>query len=141
MSERFIVIPKWDELQHYKNVDRPAWIKLYAKLHHDQRYLDLTGHERAVLFGIWIEYASSGARLRLDARSLSHRLALRVTSANLERLNHAGFIRFRSRPTLEKVYAREEKIREETPKPPLRETEPAELHRVIANGVAAWKVA
>jgi hypothetical protein len=116
VSERFIVIPKWDELQHYKDVDRPAWIKNYAKLLHDRRYLDLTGDQSAILHGLWLEYASSGRRLPLDTRSLTRRLNLRVTSAQLEALNHAGFIRFHSRPALGRVVSREEKKRVENPK-------------------------
>jgi hypothetical protein len=112
VSERYIVIPKWDELQHYKGVDRPAWIKNYAKLLHDDRYLSLTETQRAVLHGLWLLYAASGRKVPENTSKLSRALSLRVTKPTLEALNHAGFIRFRSRPALEKVYAREEKSRE-----------------------------
>jgi hypothetical protein len=111
MSERFITIPKWEDLQHYKTADRPAWIKTYAKLLHDDRYLNLSGHQRAVLHGLWLAYASSGCRLPLDTRSLSARLQLRVSSATLTSLNDAGFIAICSREGLEQ--RREEKNREE----------------------------
>ncbi len=92
----YIVIPRWDEFQH-RDMARstvPPWIKTYTKLLHDDEYLALTGDQRAILHGLWLEYASSRRRLRLDTRSLSSRLRLRVTSAQLEALNHAGFIEF-----------------------------------------------
>jgi hypothetical protein len=92
-DELWIVINRWDDFQHYKDRE-PKWIKLYTQLHHDSNWLELSGHQRAVLVGLWLEYASAHAQLRLDTRSLSRRLGLRVSSATLEALNHAGFIRF-----------------------------------------------
>ena len=89
----WIEVRKWNDFQHYKNRE-PKWIKLYTELQHDDNWLELTGHQRAVLVGIWLEYASARCQLRLDTASLTRRLGLRVTRATLESLNHAGFIRF-----------------------------------------------
>jgi hypothetical protein len=105
--ELWIEIVDWDKFQHYKKRD-PNWIKIYTRLVHDDNWLELTGHQRAVLVGLWLEYASSHARLRLDTRSLSSRLGLRVTRATLETLNHAGFIRFSaSTPLASRARSRE----------------------------------
>jgi hypothetical protein len=59
---------------------------------HDDAYLGLTGHQRSVLHGLWLAYASSRCQLRANTASLTRQLALRVTSDTLETLNHAGFI-------------------------------------------------
>lgn len=104
----WISVRNWRKFQHYDPDKRvPPWIKNHTELMANDDYLSLTGHDRAVLHGIWLEYASSRCQLRLDdvsitsrARfgtrfgtlSLSRRLNLRVTSATVDRLNHAGFI-------------------------------------------------
>lgn len=95
---RWIIVPNWfgddgEGLQHYRDRD-PVWIKNYRRLLARDEYRDLSGHCRAILHGLWLEYASSDGRLRLDSHSLSSRLALRVTMKHLETLNHAGFIEF-----------------------------------------------
>jgi hypothetical protein len=87
----WVVVRDWDKFQHYKDRD-PIWIRTYTRLLHDDAYRNLTGHQRAVLHGLWLAYASSGRQLRLDTRSLSARLNLRVSSHTLESLNNAGFI-------------------------------------------------
>ena len=38
-AERYIVIPNWDEFQHYKDKTRPAWIKLYPRLLRNDEFL------------------------------------------------------------------------------------------------------
>ena len=97
----WIVIPRWDEFQH-RDMARstvPPWIKLYTRLLHDDDYLDLTAHQRAVLHGIWLTYASARRQLSVNTASLSSHLRLRVMTRDLEALNHAGFIEFSaSRP-------------------------------------------
>ncbi|HXI68299.1 MAG TPA: hypothetical protein VNH41_10190 [Steroidobacteraceae bacterium] len=137
--QRYIVVERWGEFQHYKDRD-PTWIKNYLRLLRDDNYMELTGHQRAVLHGIWLLYASSGAQLRLDTRSLTRQLGLRVASHHLEALKKAGFIRVSASKTGARPEPRLEKEKE-NPQPPLRETEPLELQRVVANGVTAWKVA
>lgn len=115
MSERFIVIPNWDEFQHYKGQVRPAWIKLYPQLLHKDEFLDLTPEQRSALFGIWMLYAESARKVSESTSKLSHQLGQRITKPMLDSLNHAGFIEFSSRDGLETLYSREEKSREELP--------------------------
>jgi hypothetical protein len=69
-------------------------VKNYLTLLHKDEYLRLSGHQRAVLHGLWLAYASARCQLRLDTASLSRRLSLRVSSHTMEVLNHAGFIEF-----------------------------------------------
>jgi len=92
-DERWIEVVHWHRFQHYSDRD-PPWIKNYLALLHDENYLSLTGHQRAVLHGLWLEYASARCQLRANTVSLTRRLGLRVSSAQLKALNHAGFIRF-----------------------------------------------
>jgi hypothetical protein len=142
-DERFIVIPEWEE--RFQNADvakksrdgRLPWIKSPVAELADDDYLELSGHRRAVLHGLRLAYASSARRLRLDTRSLSRRLGLRVTMSDLEALNRAGFISFPSRATreesLEPVAIRgEEKRRELPPTQP----EPQDVAQRPTNGRA-----
>jgi hypothetical protein len=94
-----IHVRNWEKFQH-RDVVRakagraPVWIKLYTELLSDEAFLSLSEHRRLVLICVWLEYARTRARLPLDTRSLSRRLQLRVTKADLEALNHAGFLEF-----------------------------------------------
>ena len=114
-GERWIIVRNWERFQHYKDRD-PYFIKLYTELQHDHNWLALTGHQRAVLVGIWLEYASARCQLPLNTASLTRRLALRVSSATLEALNHAGFIEFSSRAALEIARSQEVEKRSTEPK-------------------------
>lgn len=93
----YIHIRNWDKFQH-RDVARaerpPRWIRVYTELLSDEAFLGLSEHRRLILVCVWLEYARTRARLPLDTRSLSRRLQLRVTTADLEALNHAGFIHF-----------------------------------------------
>jgi hypothetical protein len=89
----WIVVNNWDRFQHYGN-RRPVWIKAYLDLTHSDDYLQLTGHRRGILHGLWLEYASTRCQLRADTVSLTRRLNLRVTTADLGALIEAGFIDF-----------------------------------------------
>jgi len=93
-----MIVPRnWDAFQHTDATKRghnPRWIKNYTALLSDDNYLDLTPSRRAILHGLWLEYARSGRELRENTRSLSRRLQLKVTTRDLEALNHAGFIEF-----------------------------------------------
>lgn len=102
-TERWITIPNWDRFQHYPDRD-PIWIKNYRALLHDDDYRQLTGEQRAILHGLWLDYAASSCRLKLDTTSLTYRLGLRVTTKQLEALNHAGFIEFTASKPLAKRY-------------------------------------
>lgn len=96
MTEQWIVIPRWDEFQHpdTTRTGNIPWLKTFTRLLSDSSYLDLTAGERALLHGIWLEYARSRSHLRANTLSLSRRLSLNVTAKQLEALNHAGFIEF-----------------------------------------------
>lgn len=90
-DELYIWINGWEKFQHYKN-RRPAWIKFYVELLDDDTYLDLTEHRALLLHRLWLVFASSRCRLRLDTRSLSRHTFLRVTTADIESLSQAGYI-------------------------------------------------
>ena len=47
----YIDIPNWQSLKHYRT-RRLTWVKLHTSLLHDDSYLRLTGHQRAVLHGL-----------------------------------------------------------------------------------------
>lgn len=117
----WIVVRNWRRYQHYHKrrggapegaeAATPTWIKLYVRLLNDETYLNLTGHQRGVLHGLWLLYAASGGQLTDDTASLSRRLGLRVTRETLDSLNDAGFIELSaSNPLGQK---REEESREE----------------------------
>jgi hypothetical protein len=121
-APRYIVIPNWlgpDGFQHYRDRD-PIWIKTYTRLLSDDAYLSLSGHRRAVLHGLWLEYAMSGCKLRLDVKLIGRRLGLVVKMADLEAIKTQGFIRFALAPC--STDASTEKRREEPPISPAGET-------------------
>ena len=92
-DELWIEVVNWDKFQHYHDRN-PNWVKNYTELLHDPNYLELSAGERAILHGLWLEYALSHARVRLSTSTLRARLQLKVSKRQLESLNHAGFIRF-----------------------------------------------
>lgn len=95
-EERWIVIPRWDEFQH-RDMARsnvPPWVKNLTRLLSDEAYLSLTPHRRALLHGLWLEYARTRRQLPENTASISRRLAMKVTSRDLASLNHAGFLDF-----------------------------------------------
>lgn len=110
-EKRYIHITNWfsggprgNGFQRFKD-RKPNWIRLYFDLAKNDDYRELTGHRRAVLIGLWMEY---GMKVRRDADDeftiargllddtsmISRDLNLRVTRSDLESLNHAGFIYF-----------------------------------------------
>jgi len=105
--QRWIVVRNWERFQHY-STRVPPWIKVYTELLHDEAFLGLTPNRRALLLGLWLEYASSRRAIPEDTASISSRLRQRVVSADLEALAHAGFIAFRASKTLARRYPRAE---------------------------------
>src|SRR6266540_3061047 len=99
----FIWICRWDEFQHYRpERDRPpAWIKTYTKQMHDARYLELPDRARALLHDLRHVFAVTAGQLSRDTRVVSQHRHRQTFRADLERLNHAGFIDFISRETLD----------------------------------------
>lgn len=136
----YIVIRNWRKFQHYR--DRtPKWIKNETELLHNEAYLNLSGHQRAVLHGLWLEYASSRCQLPLNTASITARLGLRVSSRQLDALNHAGFIEYTLAPryqdaSLEVEVDRDKKpLKEERGNGELRKTDSEHVLRtLIANG-------
>jgi len=87
----WIVIPRWNEFQHYKRRD-PTWIKNQLALLHSDEYRELSYSQRGLLHCLWIEYATSHGQVRNNTRTLSRLLGQRVLRPTLDALNHAGFI-------------------------------------------------
>src|SRR5690242_14883679 len=94
MTSVFIEIPHWTELRHYR-ARQPNWIKLHVALLHDERYLRVTGHQRAVFHGICLVYAGTNRHVPASTGYLARRLDLRI-ARTLEALADAGFIAFRA---------------------------------------------
>lgn len=119
---RWIVIEHWERYQHYKDRN-PPWIKAYTDLLDNPAYLDLTPNRRALLHGLWLMYARSGRELAENTAMIGSRLGQKVTSRDLEALNHAGFIRFSASSRLAackrpRARSRETEKREEPTAPP-----------------------
>lgn len=113
----YIEIRNWDKFQHADATKRgndPVWIKAYTRLLSDDDYLGLTGHRRAILHGLWLEYARSGRRLRLDTAFLTRRLDLRVSMADLNAIKNLGFIEIRQ-DSVKTVSSLDKKRREVLP--------------------------
>jgi hypothetical protein len=131
---RWIEIVGWDRFQHYSDRD-PIWIKNYTALIDNPAYRGLTAGQRALLHGLWLLYAKSHREVRLDTGSVQRQLDLRTTSAQLEALNHAGFIRFRaSKPLASRYPRRREEKRRKRNKEELKngpvERDPEALKRI-----------
>lgn len=89
----WISVVNWRKFQHYDPTKRrPPWIKNHLDLMGKDEYRDLSAGCRAVLHGIWLEYASSQCQLKFDPTSISTRINLRVRKSHLETLVDAGFI-------------------------------------------------
>lgn len=119
----WISVRNWRKFQHYDPAKRrPVWIKNNLDLLAKDEYRELTAHQRAVLHGLWLEYASSGCQLRVNTASLSARLNLRVSSRQLKALSDAGFIDIVASKALASGYQdaspEVEKRREENPSLP-----------------------
>jgi len=126
-GERWIEVTHWDRFQHYRDRN-PPWVKNYIQLLHDSNYLSLTGHQRAVLHGLWLEYAASNRQVRAEVRLLTFRLSLKVSLATLAVLESAGFIRIvASRPLASRARSRETEAEAEKSKARQRTGQDMEL--------------
>jgi hypothetical protein len=103
-TNQWIWISRWREFQHYRpRPERgPAWIKDYAAQLDDWRYLELTPTQRALLTDLRRMFSAGRAQLKRSTSAIGARLQMTVYHKDLEALNHAGFIEFISRETLEK---------------------------------------
>jgi hypothetical protein len=108
----WILVPRWDEFQHYRDRN-PLWIKVYAKLLHNPQWLDLSCASRALLLVIWLLYSQESGQVQVK---MAQRYGGKgVGVQQLKALNHAGFIEF----SASKPLAQEKEREKETPKPPL----------------------
>jgi hypothetical protein len=128
-GEQWLVMDRWDDFQHpdATRTGVPPWIKTYTRLLANDEFLTLSHHLRGVLLGLWLEYATARRQLRDSTVALSRRLGHRVTTHDLEALNHAGFIHFSaSKPAsnLASKPARPEKRREEQPRASAQQPKP-----------------
>jgi hypothetical protein len=151
MSERWIVIPRWDEFQH-PDVARstvPPWIKVYTRLLSDDTYLTLTLAQRGLLHGIWLMYAThrrSTNETSTRRLLVTNKAEARHFRSNLEALNHAGLITFSaSRPasnlaSLEVDRDREKKVLSaKAPKRPVDNFEPQRANVIAKDPIQAIK--
>ena len=122
----WIVIPRWDEFQHYKDRN-PPWIKVYTRLLQDPDYRDLTPAERGLLHGLWLAYAQAAGQLRV--RSVPDALSMKVGTLQLFSLNQAGFLGFSASKPLAKC-SLETETEKETPQTPLKD-DPAQRKREL----------
>lgn len=125
----YISVRNWRQFQHYDPAKRvPPWIKNHTELMANDDYLRLSEHRVTMLHRLWLEYASSLCRLSADTRSLSRRLFVRVTTADIDALVQAGFITLVASAELADGYQaassrarsreEEEEVDEDIPLPP-----------------------
>jgi hypothetical protein len=94
-----------------------VWVKNYTRLLHDPAYLGLTFHQRGVLHGLWMEYATSNRQIPDSTLTISRRLGERVTRATLDSLARAGLLAFSaSRPLAPRYHEASPREREREPK-------------------------
>lgn len=97
---KWIVVRNWEKFQHYHKA-RPRWIKLYRDLLHDYAFTELSPTNQALLMKLWLLNAETDGNVPVDTAYLTRNLGQRVTMRQLETLNHAGFIHFKSRAETE----------------------------------------
>lgn len=114
----WLIIPKWEEFQHYGETRKPIWIKNYTRLLQDPAYLQLSAASRAVLHGLWLAYANVSGQLQLGLARTS--LRLRFGYPQLIALNHAGFLDWSASKPL--VPNKEVEVDKEPPYPLTGET-------------------
>lgn len=115
-NEKWIVVLNWEKFQHYKD-RRPAWIKSYVDLLHNDSYLGLTPNRRGLLHGLWITYAITNGEVPHNTLRISSWLNMKVTRRDLQALSDAGFIGFSASKPLANRYPRD-RDRDIPPKSP-----------------------
>lgn len=105
LPDEFIWITRWDEFQTFQKKRgkpwAPPWVKLYTRILDEPAYLDLSPETRSLLVGLWALFGRSRGTVAKDTRRLSQQLHQRVTKAQLDSLNHAGWLTFCSGTVLE----------------------------------------
>jgi hypothetical protein len=106
----WIIVPRWEDFQHYKDRN-PTWIKVYARLLHNPRWLRLSLASRAVLLTIWLLYSQELGQVQV---SLLHSYGQPGSGLpQLKALNDAGFIKLSaSKPLAPSTETEKEKEKE-----------------------------
>ena len=140
-QKRWIIVPKWDEFQHYKDRD-PKWIKNYSRLMADWNYIGLSYRLRGILHGIWLLYAASGLDLGCNPAAIGRMLGDdSVRMRDIEALSDAGFIRIsasKPRAQRKRSDSLEKEVREDKKEHARAKSKstPADIvRRMITNGV------
>jgi len=139
MSEEcWIVIPKWEQFQHYADRD-PPWIKLYTELNSNDDWYGLSVAERGLLCTIWVEYARSRGQISTQrVRGLCRGSA---RTSHFEALNHAGFIHFSASKPLALARSRDLQKAEKNKKKGQASSdsrEPEQRHAPVRQNAAAY---
>jgi len=102
-----IVIPRWEDFQHYKNRD-PPWIKDYRSQIDNANYLDLTLAQRGLLHDLRLLYLVMHGELPASRTFIATRLRCKTDKRSFEALNHAGFIEISASTVLAQTEKRRE---------------------------------
>jgi hypothetical protein len=103
--DEYIWVTRWPEFQTFQKKRgkpwAPPWIRTYTAQLSDERYLDLTDRQRALLHDLRMVFAVTRGRLRRDAPTIARYRQRQTRDEDLVALNHAGFIEFCSGTVLE----------------------------------------
>lgn len=98
MDASYLRVKNWHKFQHYSK-RRPAWIKSYAGLLLDDRFVELSECERGQLMTIWL-VASQSSRFTVDEEAhkvvpvvTADEKALRIAIRGSKRIPLERFIR------------------------------------------------
>jgi len=88
-GDLWVIVPNWNDFQHYKDRD-PPWIRVYTDLLRRPEWLDLSPNASGLLLDVWLAFAAQNGQLRV--KDVSRLSQARVRRATFERLADAGFI-------------------------------------------------
>jgi hypothetical protein len=128
--DTWIIVPNWDRFQHYRNRN-PLWIKIYAKLLHDPKFLALSPASRGLLMTIWLVFSQESGQVTVEMmrRYGGHGVGFYQLIA----LNHAGFIEFSASKPLETK--KEKEVEKEKTL-----GEPVDNPRTLTDEDARWRL-
>lgn len=133
LADHWIIVPKWERFQHYRNRN-PLWIKVYAKLLHDPAFLGLSAASRGLLMVIWLLYSAESGSFPI--RNLAPFGSKGVGYWQLKALSDAGFIELSaSKPLAAKTEVEKEK---ESPSPLTDEDAQRQLQIRALDLTADW---
>lgn len=136
-AEAWIIVPRWNEFQHYRD-RHPPWIRLYARLLHHPEYLQLSFAAKGLLTVIWLAYSEQNGML--SVRNLDRLCNKRLSYPQLIALNQAGFIEWSaSKPLAAKAEAEAETEKKPPTPLPKQTTSGNELLRRAFDLAADWE--